>query len=205
MRLFRPGFFAGWLYPEAIFRLKTDEKVLCLTFDDGPHPDTTSRLLKILDKFSVKAIFFCSGKAAENYPELVKLIIQGGHVVGNHGYNHLVGWKTGLKEYEEEFKLAEKHTSSVLMRPPFGKIRLSQYNLLKRQYKIVFWDLIPYDFDASFGAENTLKILKKKIRPGSIIVLHDKPAACCLEIIDEFIEYAVSSGYNFSTNFLAPC
>jgi len=203
MRLFRLGFFAGCLYPEAIFRIKTAEKVLCLTFDDGPHPDTTSFLLEILEKYSIKAIFFCSGKSAEKYPELVRLIVQKGHIVGNHGYSHLIGWKTGLNEYEDEFKMAEKHTSSVLMRPPFGKITLSQYRLLKKQYQIVFWDLIPYDFDAGFGAENTLKILKRKVRRGSIIVLHDKPSSCCNEIVEEFIEYAKSSGYSFSIDLTA--
>jgi peptidoglycan-N-acetylglucosamine deacetylase len=203
MRLFRLGFFAACLYPDAIFRIKTTEKVICLTFDDGPHPDTTPRLLEILERYSIKAIFFCSGKAAEKYPELVRLIIQKGHIVGNHGYNHLIGWNTPIKKYEEEFKLAEKHTSSVLLRPPFGKIKLSQYRLLKRQYTIMFWDLIPYDFDATFGAGNTMRILKRKVRPGSIIVLHDKPTSCCNQIVGEFIDYAKVSGYNFSINLTA--
>jgi peptidoglycan/xylan/chitin deacetylase (PgdA/CDA1 family) len=197
MRLFRLGFIAGCLYPEAIFRIKTNEKVLCLTFDDGPHPDTTQQLLDILEKHSVKAVFFCSGKAAEKYTDLVNLIIEKGHLIGNHGYDHLIGWRTINTKYFEEFRKAEQFTSSVLMRPPFGKIKLSQFRLLKKRYKIVFWDLIPYDFDKSFGAENTLKILKKKIRPGSVIVLHDKPSSCCGEIIEEFLKHAIKEGYRF--------
>jgi peptidoglycan/xylan/chitin deacetylase (PgdA/CDA1 family) len=197
MRIFRLGFFAGWLYPGAIFRIKTNEKVLCLTFDDGPYPETTPFLLEILEKYSIKAMFFCSGKAAEKHPDLVKSILSKGHMVGNHGYDHLIGWHTGLDKYLNEFKQAEKHTSSVLMRPPYGKIRLSQYRILKKQYKIVFWDLIPYDFDITFGAESTLKILKKKMRQGSIIVLHDKPTSCCHEIIEEYIKYSLIAGYRF--------
>ena len=62
MRLFRPCFIAGWLYPEALFRVKTNEKILCLTFDDGPDPDSTPVLLDILDKYDVKAVFFCNGR-----------------------------------------------------------------------------------------------------------------------------------------------
>ena len=74
MRLFRPGFFAGWLYPEALFRIKTAEKILYLTFDDGPDPDSTPRLLDILEKYNIKALFFCDGRAAEKYPDLINLI-----------------------------------------------------------------------------------------------------------------------------------
>ena len=87
MRFFRPCFIAGWLYPEAIFRMKTDEKLLCLTFDDGPDPDSTPELLDLLERHNIKGIFFCDGRAAEKYPELIDLIISNGHLTGNHGYS----------------------------------------------------------------------------------------------------------------------
>ena len=88
MRLFRPGFLAGCLYPEAIFRIKTTDKILFLTFDDGPDPDSTPRLLDILKKNDIKALFFCNGGAAEKYSYLMDRIRNEGHLTGNHGYNH---------------------------------------------------------------------------------------------------------------------
>ncbi|MBK8883313.1 MAG: polysaccharide deacetylase family protein [Bacteroidales bacterium] len=102
MRLFRPCFFAGWLYPEAIFRIKTDEKLLCLTFDDGPDPDSTPMLLDLLESYNIRGLFFCNGQSAEKYPELIDRIISGGHVAGNHGFSHPDGWRTSTQEYVQD-------------------------------------------------------------------------------------------------------
>lgn len=197
MRLFRPCFFAGWLYPGAIFRIRTTQKLLYLTFDDGPDPDSTPQLLDILDKHSVKALFFCDGRAAGKYPDLITLMTLRGHVIGNHGYNHLNGWMTSLNRYIVDVKYAAAFTSSVLFRPPYGRMRINQFRKLSEKYKIILWDLMPYDFDTSFGNSNSLRILKDKIRPGSIIVLHDTPGSIADKILDEFITFSVSSGYRF--------
>ncbi len=197
MRLFRPCFLAGWIYPEAIFRIKTTEKVLLLTLDDGPDPGSTPRLLEILGRFDIKALFFCSGSAAEKYPELVELIISKGHAIGNHGYNHLNGWKTTTVNYLTDTDRAASVTSSSFFRPPFGRLRLSQYWKLKKKFKIVFWDLMPYDFDRSFGPENTLRLLKRRMRSGSVIVLHDSPQSSAPVILEEFIRFAMNEGYRF--------
>ncbi len=197
MRLFRPGFFACCLYPGAIFRIKTTEKLLCLTFDDGPNPDSTPQLLDILDQHQIKAVFFCDGRAAEKYPDLINQISSKGHIIGNHSYNHLNGWKTSTEKYVDDIDKAAALTSGSLFRPPYGRLRFEQYRKLKKKYKIVFWDLMPYDFDDSFGAENSLKILKSKIRPGSVIVLHDNPNSVAIKILEEFLTFAVKEGYRF--------
>ncbi len=197
MRLFRPVIPAGLLFPAATFRIKTKNKELCLSFDDGPDPGSTLKILDRLYAHNIKAVFFCSGKKAENYPGLVDLIRSGGHIVGNHGYRHLDGWNTSEKEYMEDVSVADRLTSPDLFRPPYGHIRLSQYRKLSRKYNIVFWDLMPYDFDNKTGKDKTLSMLKKKIRKGSIIVLHDTADSTALSIIDEFIDYAVNEGYNF--------
>lgn len=197
MRLFRPGFFVCWLYPEAIFRIKTTEKLLCLTFDDGPNPDSTPQILDILDLYNIKAMFFCDGKAAEKYPDLINQIISKGHVIGNHGYNHLNGWKTSTEKYIADIEKAAAYTSGSLFRPPYGRLRFWQYCKLKRKYKIVFWDIMPYDFDASFGNEKSLQVLKYKIRPGSVILLHDNPNSAAIKILVEFLAFAVDEGYSF--------
>jgi peptidoglycan/xylan/chitin deacetylase (PgdA/CDA1 family) len=200
MRLFRPGIIAGWLYPEAIFRISTTEKVLCLTFDDGPDPDSTPQLLDILDKYNIKALFFCDGRAAEKYPGLIKHMISKGHLIGNHGYNHLNGWVTSRESYLADVAHAAPYTSSGLFRPPYGRLRFDQYKKLRGIYKIVFWDIIPYDFDNRISSEKSLLILKKKIRPGSIIVLHDNTKSKAKEFIEDFILFTRSEGYRFDNS-----
>jgi len=197
MRLFRPGFIAACLYPEAIFRIETTEKLLCLTFDDGPNPDSTPQILDILDLYNIKAMFFCDGRAAEKYPDLINQITTHGHVIGNHGYNHLNGWKTSTEKYIADIEKAAANTSGSLFRPPYGRLRFGQYRKLKKNYKIVFWDIMPYDFDSSFGSAKSLQILKNKIRPGSVIVLHDNPNSATIKILDEFLVFAVGEGYRF--------
>lgn len=197
MRLFRPGFFSDWIYPEALFRVKTPENVLCLTFDDGPDPASTPILLEILDRYNVKALFFCNGEAAENHPDIIDAIISGGHMIGNHGYEHLDGWATSLRCYLKNAALAAPFTSERFFRPPYGHLWLNQYKNLKSSYKIIFWDIMPFDFDKSFGGKNSLKILKKKIRPGSVIALHDSPDSSAISILDEFIEFSLDAGYRF--------
>lgn len=197
MKLFRPGFPGRCLYPEALFRMETSEKNLFLTFDDGPYPSSTPLLLKTLRENNVKALFFLNGRAAENNPLLVDQIIKDGHLVGNHGYSHLNGWHTDFTSYINDVSRAAEVIPGNLFRPPFGHMSLRQYSHLKGVFKIVLWDVMSYDFDISFGPEKSLMILKKKIRPGSIIVLHDTPYSSAILFLKKFILYAVESGYKF--------
>jgi len=197
MRLFRPGFLAGWLFPEALFRIRTAHKILYLTFDDGPDPASTPVVLHILKTHSIKALFFCDGRAAEKYPYLMDQIVTEGHLSGNHGYYHYDGWRTDYIKYVNDVIKAELFTSPTIFRPPFGHMSLKQYRILKKKFKIVVWDLMPYDFDLTFGSERSLSVLKNKIRRGSIIVLHDSPSSVTNLILDEFITFAVESGYRF--------
>jgi peptidoglycan/xylan/chitin deacetylase (PgdA/CDA1 family) len=202
MRLLRPPYIAAYLYPDAIFRIKTAQKVLYLTFDDGPDPESTPQLLVILKNYNIKSVFFCSGKQAEKYPELIEHIKSEGHLVGNHGYNHLNGFVTPDEEYYSDVETAAGFTSEKIFRPPYGRIKIRQYKKLKEFYRIFFWDLMPYDFDSSFGRENTLMILKDKIRPGSVIVLHDKSISCVNEILEPFIEFASNEGYRIELPYI---
>jgi peptidoglycan/xylan/chitin deacetylase (PgdA/CDA1 family) len=197
MRLYRPFFPARWLFPEAVFRITSSEKEVFLTFDDGPHPDSTPELLDILDTMNVRALFFCSGNAAEKSPELVGEIKRRGHIVGNHGYKHLNGWRTAVKEYCENANRASRYTSDSIFRPPYGRIRISQYRQLKKTFRIVFWDIMSYDYDVSFGAERSLDLLKRKLRPGSVIVLHDIPTSTSRTFLKEFIDTSERQGYKF--------
>ncbi|MGA1978563.1 MAG: polysaccharide deacetylase family protein [Bacteroidales bacterium] len=196
-RVFRPCKFLVWIYPGALFRLKTEKKLLCLTFDDGPDPDTTPGLIDILNRHGLKAVFFCNGRSAEVYHSLVDKIKQGGHIVGNHGYDHLDGWKTGTDKYCKNAEIASAFTSGTLFRPPYGRLRLSQFRKLRKSYRIVFWDIISYDFDNAFGSRRSLEMLERKKRIGSVIVFHDTSSSSCLSFIEDFILKSVEQGYDF--------
>jgi len=202
MKLFRLPYVAGFLYPEAIFRIKTTENILYLTFDDGPYPESTPILLELLRKHGIKSTFFCNGSHAEKLPFLIEKIKSDGHLIGNHGYSHLNGWDSAVAEYVSDVESAARFTSDRLFRPPFGRIKISQYKQLKKRYRIYFWDLMPCDFDSSFGPENSLRILKKKIRPGSVIVLHDTNTSCANTILEEFILFAKGEGYRFELPYI---
>ena len=197
MRIFRPCFLARWIFRDALFRIKTNENLICLTFDDGPDPSSTSEILKILQKHNIKAVFFCSGDKVERFPELFQRIISSGHLAGNHGYSHLNGWKTSLKEYTADIEKASQFIPGMFFRPPYGKIRLCQYLKLRKRFKIIFWDILPYDFDKSFYPEKSLEILERKIRPGSVITFHDSSGSSATLILSRFIKMAESRAYRF--------
>ncbi|HSL86694.1 MAG TPA: polysaccharide deacetylase family protein [Bacteroidales bacterium] len=198
MRIFRPGFLMRRFYSGAIFRTGTKEKVLCLTFDDGPDPVSTPKILEVLAGQNVRAIFFCTGSAAEKYPELTGHIRSGGHLIGNHGYRHADGWRTSCKSYIENVIRAGPFTSDRLFRPPYGHLTPAQYSSLKESFKIVFWDIMPYDYDDRFGAMNSLRILVRLIRPGAVIALHDKHNSSAPFFLDKFIDLAAAAGYSFA-------
>ncbi len=185
------------IFSEAAFRIQTNEKKICLTFDDGPDIESTLKILEILRKKKVTAVFFLTGQNAENHPRLRDLILTEGHITGNHGYRHVSGWSLSCQDYLENISRAAESTSDKFFRPPYGRITLEQYRKVKDTFKIVFWDLMPYDFQKNQSAANCLRVLKTKIRPGTIIALHDKPESKVLIILDEFIDFAINEGYRF--------
>lgn len=199
MRFFRPSLLAKLFYPDAVFRIRTSEKILYLTFDDGPNPGSTPLILEILEQKNAKAIFFCSGKAAEAYPALVETIRKQEHMVGNHCYDHLNGWRTSTDRYCNEVDRASDFTSDKIFRPPYGRMKRRQYNLLRRKYRIFMWDLMSYDYDRNFGVQRTLNAVKRKIRPGSVIVFHDKPSSSSLLMLRDFLEFSAARDYRFDT------
>lgn len=177
--------FVPHLYPERIWAFSRTSNSVYLTFDDGPIPEVTPWVLDELKKHKAKATFFCIGENVAKHPEILKRIIAEGHTVGNHTYNHLNGWKTDTSKYIEDVLKCEKSLntnsgldayqgSKLLFRPPYGRIKSSQAKLLQNKgYKIVMWDIISYDFDASISEEECLQNVLGKIRPGSIVVFHD--------------------------------
>lgn len=166
------------LFRDAVFRVKDKgEKSVYLTFDDGPVPEATLLVLDILKKYETKATFFCVGENVVKHPQVFERIVREGHHVGNHTYNHLNGWKTDDKNYFENIEKCSKTMNSALFRPPYGRIKYSQYCEVKKKYRIILWDVLSRDYDTGLGAGHCLGIVKKKMRAGSIIVFHDSEKA----------------------------
>lgn len=171
--LYKIPTFIRWIYPEAWWTIPQEEKTIFLTFDDGVTPQLTEFIVAQLDAFDAKATFFLVGEQSSKYPELVQLLKDKGHSLGNHTYNHLNGWKVKDAHYLENIEKCQAITQSNLFRPPYGRIKRSQIKALKYKYNIIMWDLIVGDFDANTSAEICLERMKKYTTSDSIIVLHD--------------------------------
>lgn len=198
------------MFPNYVWNMATSEPVIYLTFDDGPIPEITESVLQLLKKYDAKATFFCIGDNIEKHPDVFKKIIIDGHSFGNHTYNHLKGWKTKTKEYLENVLKAqekmddfiEEHLtlSHKLFRPPYGRIKPKQSKQLTTLgYKIVMWDVLPFDWDKTYSEENVLEHIIKNTEKGSIIVLHDslKASKNMLYVLPKILEYYTQLGYSF--------
>jgi len=197
IRNYSRPFPAGIIYPDAIYRLSGGGKKVYLTFDDGPDPESTPRILDILRECGVKATFFCTGSRVMASPGLFARIAAEGHTIGNHGYSHLNGLKTPVRTYCADVLRGRDITCSNLFRPPYGRLRVRQYRILERSMRIVFWDLMPYDFDQRLTADESFSVLTRRLRPGSVIVLHDKASSTALQYLDRFLKRALAGGYTF--------
>ena len=197
----------GWLkkiYDSYIWSVPASDKILYLTFDDGPHPEATTFVLKELKKYNVLATFFCIGKNVVAYPDIYKQIIQEGHSVGNHTYNHLNGWKTNNDDYLNDIALASNEIDSYLFRPPYGRITSFQAKNLKqamkgKKPKVIMWDVLSGDFDTECTPQQCLANVIFASVPGSIIVFHDSEKAFPrLEYtLPKILHYFSEKGYLF--------
>jgi len=189
------------LAPSLIYNIDSMEKIVYLTFDDGPIPETTPEILDILDMFQAKATFFCLGKNVKTNPDLFALIKSKGHAVGNHSYNHLNGWKTKKKQYFEDIEKANELINSSMFRPPYGKITPGQIKSLRKKYKIVMWDVLSGDFDPSISTGACVKNVLKNTNYGSIIVFHDsiKAKKTVLKALPLVLENLAGQGYEFKS------
>jgi len=175
----------GWLkriYYSYIWSIPVNDKILYLTFDDGPHPEATPFVLKELKKHNALATFFCIGKNVVSYPGIYKQIINEGHSVGNHTYNHLNGWKTSNDDYLKDIALASHEIDSDLFRPPYGRITSFQAKNLKpvmkgKEPKVIMWDVLSGDFDPDCTAQQCLSNVLFASVPGAIVVFHDSEKA----------------------------
>ena len=172
------------LYPDLLWRVPTRRRTAYLTFDDGPTPQLTGRLLDLLAQHGAKATFFLIGEEAERDPGLVRAMVEGGHTIGNHTYTHPDAWRTPrgqvLRELSRTSALLEDQTQKPVrwMRPPYGRFTQSMRSwALVRRQRLTMWDLMPGDYLRNATADKVEQRVLSDIRPGSIIVLHDNPKA----------------------------
>lgn len=170
------------LFSSYMWSVPTKVKEVYLSFDDGPHPAVTPFVLQTLKQYNALATFFCLGKNVQQYPEVYQQILNNGHSVGNHSYNHLNGWDTAVEKYKDDVRLAADWIKSNLFRPPYGRIKLSQAKEMKaamgqEKTRIVMWDVLSGDFDTLNSKEECLDNVLKNYVPGSIIVFHDSEKA----------------------------
>lgn len=158
-------------FPQFWWSVDTEEKILFLTFDDGPTPTVTPFVLDLLDDFQAKATFFCIGENAIAYPKLFNDILHRGHMVGNHTQSHLNAWETKNASYIRDIKLFDEIYTSKLFRPPYGKLKPFQQKMLTDR-EIIMWSHMAGDFDPKLDLSRSKKALLKAKR-GSIMVFHD--------------------------------
>jgi peptidoglycan/xylan/chitin deacetylase (PgdA/CDA1 family) len=196
----KPPFIARILTRKSIFwEMPPTEKVIYLTFDDGPIPELTPKIVELLNSYQIKATFFCVGENIRKNPKEFELIIQNKHDVGNHTYNHLNGWKTDNKTYYKNFLKSEATYKSTLFRPPYGKIRPYLLAKIAKTHAVILWSVLTYDFSPKVNGEECLQIAIKNLHNGAIVVFHDniKAADTMLYALPRFIEYAISQGFSF--------
>lgn len=192
--------FIQKLYWSLIWKFRPRQREIYLTFDDGPHPEVTPRVLEILDQYHAKATFFCIGRNVERFPEVFREIINRGHAVGNHTYSHLKGWRTKNEDYYSDIEIAGKLIPSKLFRPPYGRIKRTQFKKLKKHYKIIMWNVLSYDYSDVVSYKKSRRIVLNHTKPGSILVFHDSKKAepKVLKLLPDVLQELRDRNYTFA-------
>jgi peptidoglycan-N-acetylglucosamine deacetylase len=187
------------LIPNYTWSIPTDEKVMYLTFDDGPIPEVTPWVLETLKKFNAKATFFCVGDNVNKNPTIFQQVLSEGHAIGNHTFSHINGWNSDNIPYFHDVRHCAKLVKSTLFRPPYGRLTPKQTQFLTRHYDIVMWDVLSGDFDQDISKEDCLKNVVSAAKRGSIIVFHDslKAAERMMYALPRVLEYFAAKGYRF--------
>ena len=195
-----------WIFkkirPSLVWKMPVEGKKIYLTFDDGPHPTATPFVLDQLKRFNAKATFFCIGKNVEQYPEIFQRILDEGHSVGNHTFNHVNGWKSNNFHYFKNIGKAGQLIKSNIFRPPYGRITYAQAIGIEKLFpkmKIIMWDVLSGDFDVNLSPQQCLNNVTQTTQPGSIVVFHDSDKAWQrLEYtLPHFLDFCKQQQWNF--------
>ncbi len=201
MLIERPPLLYRLLFPEAIWRIKKRrQKVVYLTFDDGPIPEVTPWVLDKLDEYGIKATFFMVGDNVVRNRDLYEEVKRRGHSVGNHTMHHLQGMKVTTYRYMHDITEANDLIDSPLFRPPHGLLRWKQARAIKDRYNIVMYDLVTRDYSKKLTPDQVFDNVRRYARNGSIIVFHDslKAEKNMKAVLPRAIEYLRALGYSFA-------
>ena len=196
----RIPFWVKWIYPSFVWQMPSNEKALYLTFDDGPHPTITPLVLDLLAEYQAKATFFCIGDRVKRYPEIMERILAEGHSIGNHTQHHVNGWNSSVSAYAQEVRQASYLIPSKLFRPPYGRIKRKQANLLENEgYKIIMWTILTADYDQSLNKEECAIRVVSHIDNGYIYLFHDseKGEEKVMYTLPELLKQASAKGFLF--------
>ena len=203
MLIEQPPRIYRWLFPGSFWRIpspKGKKKSVYLTFDDGPIPEMTPWILDTLHKYGIKATFFCVGENVSKHPELYRKLLEHGHRVGNHTFNHIQGIRYWSRNYVQNVAEASKYIESDLFRPPHGHMRYPQVLRLRKLFRIIMWDVVTRDYSPHMTAKGVINNVKRYTRNGSIIVFHDslKAIGRIEEALPKSIEWLRKEGYEFN-------
>lgn len=195
------------LFPRYVWKIKTSDKKIHLTFDDGPIPEVTEWVLEQLRLYNAKATFFVVGDNVRKYPEIFQKVLADGHAVGNHTQNHIKGWKNETDTYLANFRECENSISELklpgtnLFRPPYGQIKQSQASEILKTHKILMWSVLTRDYEANLPEEKCLNRAISQTREGSIVLFHDslKAQKNLFYVLPRFLEHFSKKGYEFCT------
>ncbi len=193
--------FVSRLFPNLLWKVPNDDNAVYLTFDDGPVPEATPWVLDLLEKYQIKATFFCVGDNVRRHNDIYKRILKDGHSVGNHTFNHLHAFNTKADDYFENIEKAAEYINSNLFRPPRGFMRKPHHKLIKTKYQAVMWTVLSVDYDKTITVEKCIKNVLNNTKSGSIIVFHDSIKAwknmhAALPVV---IENLLAKGFKFKT------
>jgi peptidoglycan-N-acetylglucosamine deacetylase len=197
--LIQPNWLLRRIYPKALWNMDRREKVIYLTFDDGPIEGLTEWVLGELQRFGAKATFFCVGANVQKHAAVFEKIKVGGHVAANHTMKHLHGLQSTVEGYLDEAEACRGLVNNALFRPPYGRMRRGQYHaLLQKGYIIVLWDVISYDYE-NIEAEDCAGNVIRNAHNGSIVLFHDnlKAERNLKHALPRVLEHFSALGYRF--------
>lgn len=199
MLIEQPPIWLRWIYSDALWRVNKEEHAVYLTFDDGPIPDVTPRILEILAYYNVKATFFMVGDNVRKHPSEFQMVRDAGHRLGNHTFNHISGIRHGIRGYLNNVDKANDLIHTDLVRPPYGWLKWEQYFFLRRHYQIVMWDVVTRDYSKLLDGREVFENVRRLTRNGSIITFHDslKSQDKLWYALPRSIEWLRSEGFAF--------